>query len=61
MSMSDTTETAVLNLFLRGTDPAYRAPQDYGARATNNHHRCHRITSRKTASRQHSGHAFAAR
>lgn len=25
MSMSDTTETAVLNLFLRGTDPAYRA------------------------------------
>ena len=25
MSMSDTTETAALNLFLRGTDPAYRA------------------------------------
>ena len=25
MSMSDTTETAVLNMFLRGTDPAYRA------------------------------------
>lgn len=25
MSMSDTTETAVLNLFLRGIDPAYRA------------------------------------
>ena len=25
MSMSDTTETAVLNLFLRGTDPDYRA------------------------------------
>ena len=25
MSMSDTTETAVLNLFLHGTDPAYRA------------------------------------
>lgn len=25
MSMSDTTETAALNAFLRGTDPAYRA------------------------------------
>lgn len=25
MSMSDTTETAALNMFLRGTDPAYRA------------------------------------
>ena len=25
MSMSDTTETAVLNMFLRGTDPDYRA------------------------------------
>ena len=25
MSMSDVTETAALNLFLRGTDPAYRA------------------------------------
>ena len=25
MSLSDTTETAALNLFLRGTDPAYRA------------------------------------
>lgn len=25
MSLSDTTETAALNMFLRGTDPAYRA------------------------------------